>query len=237
MSRPALALVALLVCPAARVTAQTAPRFSPGALNLGRDSFTVIVQGRTVGFQRTNLKRTPSGFEYTEDTGIGTAVTQSTVVSLNPDLSVRTVAQHGKVQGKDAYINIAYAGRRVHGNALVAAPQSKEFAIDTVVTPGTIDDNAIQPLLATLPWAPRAAWKLTIFSAGKNASAPGTLTVVDTATVQVPAGTFKTWRAELISGDGSGVNFFVTTRAPHRLVKVTINSSPLEFQLVKEEKR
>ena len=235
MERRALALLSLLLCPAARALAQAAPHFTVGALNLGRDSFAIIVQGREVGFQRTNLKKTPSGFEYTEETGIGTAVTQSTLVSLKPDLSVRTVSQHGKVQGKDAYINIGYAGRRVHGNALVAAPQSKQFAIDTTVAPGTIDDNAIQPLLAALPWAPRAAWKLTIFSAGKNASAPGTLTVVDTATVQVPAGTFKTWRAELISGDGSGVNFFVTTGAPHRLVKVTINDSPLEFALVKEE--
>jgi len=227
-----IALQAGLVAPA---LAQAAPRFTVSALNLGRDSFAIIVQGREVGFQRTSLKKTPSGFEYTEETGIGTAVTQSTQVSLNPDLSVRTVSQHGKVQGKDAYINIGYAGRRVRGNALVAAPQSKQFAIDTVISPGTIDDNAIQPLLAALPWASHAAWKLTIFSAGKNASSSGTLTVIDTATVRVAAGTFKTWRAELISGDGSGVNFFVTTRAPHRLVKVTINESPLEFALVKEE--
>ena len=236
MERRALVLLALLACPAAPALAQAAPHFTVSALNLGRDSFAIIVQGREVGFQRTNLKRTPTGFEYTEETGIGTAVTQSTLVTMNPDLSVRAVTQHGKVQGKDASINITYAGRRVRGNALVAAqPESRQFAIDTVVTPGTIDDNAIQPLLAALPWAPRAAWKLTIFSAGKNASAPGTLTVIDTATVQVPAGTFKTWRAELISADGSGVNFFVTTGASHRLVKLTIKGSPLEFALVKEE--
>lgn len=236
MSRRALALLALLLCPAAQAQAQAAPHFNASALNLGRDSFAIIVQGREVGFQRTNLKRTSAGFEYTEDTGIGTAVNQSTLVGLNADLSTRSVTQHGKVQGKDIAINIAYAGLRVRGNALVAAqPQSKQFAIDTTVSPGTIDDNAIQPLLAALPWAPHAAWTLTIFSAGKNASAPGTLTVVDTITVKVPAGTFKTWRAELISGDGSGVNFFVTVAAPHRLVKLTINESPLEFALVKEE--
>lgn len=236
MSRRALTLLVLLLCPAVPASAQAAPRLSPGALNLGRDSFAIIVQDRNVGFQRTSLKRTASGFEYTEDTAIGTAVNQSTVVTLNADLSPRSVAQHGKVQGKDVGVNITYADRRVRGNALVAAqPQSRQFAIDTVVSPGTIDDNAIQPLLAALPWAPHAAWKLTIFSAGKNASAPGTLTVIDTITVHVPAGTFKAWRAELISGDGAGVNFFVTVAAPHRLVKLTINESPLEFALAKEE--
>jgi hypothetical protein len=34
-----------------------------------------------------------------------------------------------------------------------------------------------------------------------------------------------------MTGGPATVNFFVTTAAPHRLVKVTLVGAPLEFQL------
>jgi hypothetical protein len=73
---------------------------------------------------------------------------------------------------------------------------------------------------------------MPVFAAGQNAAMVMTLTVQGVETVQVPAGTFETYRAEMTGGPAT-VNFFMTTAAPHRLVKVTLVGAPLEFQLVK----
>lgn len=238
MRRTGLTLLALLLVLVGKTNAQDQPSslLDLNALNLGRDSFAIQAQGRVIGFQRTELGRIDKGYVYREETQIGDRMGQSTFVVFDSLMTARIVTQAGQTQGKDTRIDITYANGRVKGDALVAGqPEFHEFAIDTTVAPGTIDDNALQPILPALPWSPGASWTLTIFSAGKNASEPATLAIKDTATVQVPAGTFATWRAELVSGVGGGVSFFITTDVPHRLVKVTVNGSPLEFVLVKEE--
>jgi zinc protease len=198
-----------------------------------RDSFTVLLQGNPMGWQRTALEKTGDGFTWTEDTQIGTFVEQSTIVGLGADAMVRTVTQRGKTQGRDTHINVSYANGRVHGDAVVAGqPDFQTFAIDTTVAPGTVDDNAIQALLPALSWSPDAAWTMAVFAAGQNASVTMSLVVKGVETVQVPAGTFETYRAEMTGGPAT-VNFFVTTAAPHRLVKVALVGVPLEFQLVR----
>ena len=108
----------------------------------------------------------------------------------------------------------------------------KTFAIDTIVPAGTMNDNAIQAILPALTWGPAAAWTIPVFSAGQNTITMMTLAVKDVETVQVPAGTFEVYRAEMTGGPAT-VNFFVTTGAPHRLVRLTLVGAPLEFVLVK----
>jgi hypothetical protein len=218
----------------ARLTAQ------PGGLELDlarlvpvKDSFSVMVQGNPMGWQRTELARSPAGFTWKEETRIGTFVEQTTTVELGSEAMVRSVAQQGKTQGKDTHINIAYADGRVRGEALVAAqPAFKTLAIDTAIAAGTLDDNSIQALLPALHWSPDASWTIPVFAAGQNAIVTMHLAVKGTETVQVPAGSFETYRAEMTGGPAT-VNFFVTTAAPHRLVKVTLVGVPLEFQLAK----
>lgn len=197
------------------------------------DSFAVMVQGRPLGYQRSELRRTGDGFEFREETQIATFMQQATTVSMGADASVRAVAQTGKTQGKDTRINITYAAGRIKGDARVAGqPEFKEFSIDTAVTAGTVDDNQIQALIPALRWGPDAKWTMTVFSAGQNQSTAMNLTVKGVESVEVPAGSFEAYRAEM-SGGPAVVNFFVTTAAPHRLVKITIVGAPLEFVLVK----
>jgi zinc protease len=196
-----------------------------------RDSYTVVVQGNPLGWQRTELEKTADGFTWKEDTQVGAFVQQATTVALGNDAMVRSVVQQGKTQGRDTHVNITYANGRVKGKALVPGqPDFQTLAIDTVVAPGTIDDNSIQALLPALQWSPDASWTMSVFAAGQNAMVTMNLAVKGVETVQVPAGSFETYRAEMTGGPAT-VNFFVTTAAPHRLVKVTLVGVPLEFQL------
>ena len=59
-----------------------------------------------------------------------------------------------------------------------------------------------------------------------------TLSVKATESLTVPAGTFEVYRVEILGGSAP-VAMFVTTRAPHRLVKVAPEGTPLEFVLAK----
>jgi hypothetical protein len=218
----------------ARLTAQA------GAVDLDlarlvptTDSFAVLLQGNPMGYQRSEMLKTESGFEFKEETRIGALMQQTTTVTMGSDAVVRSVVQSGKTQGKDTRINIVYADGRVKGDALVAGqPDFKQITIDTTVAPGTLDDNAIQAILPALHWSPDAKWTMSVFAAGQNMSQTMNLAVKGMETVQVPAGSFETYRAEMTGGPAT-VNFFVTTAAPHRLVKISLVGVPLEFQLVK----
>ena len=204
-----------------------------GKLVATRDSYAVMVQGNPMGWQRSELIRVGDGFTWKEETQIGTFVQQSTEVAMGNDGMVRSVRQQGKMQGKDTHISVTYTNGHVVGDALVAAqPEFKTLAIDTTVAAGTLDDNSIQALLPALQWSPTATWTMPVFAAGQNALITMNLAVKGTETVQVPAGSFEVYRAEMTGGPAT-VNFFVTTAAPHRLVKVTLVGAPLEFQLVK----
>ena len=204
-----------------------------GAMLPRSDSFAVMVQGNPMGFQRSELSKTPDGFQFREETRIGAFLSQATTVAMGPDAAVRSVSQTGKTQGKDTHINVTYADGRVRGEAVVAAqPEFKTLTIDTVVAAGTVDDNAIQAILPALKWGPNASWTMAVFAAGQNAIQTMNLAVKGVETVQVPAGSFEAYRAEMTGGPAT-VNFFVTTAAPHRVVKVSLVGVPLEFQLVK----
>ena len=204
-----------------------------GKLVPRRDSFVVMVQGNPMGWQRSELSRAGDGFSYREETQIGAFVQQTTEITLGGDATVRSVRQQGKTQGKDTHINVTYTDGHVVGDALVAAqPEFKTLAIDTTVAAGTLDDNSIQALLPALNWGPNAKWSMPVFAAGQNEIITMSLAVKGTETVQVPAGSFEVYRAEMTGGPAT-VNFFVTTAAPHRLVKVTLVGAPLEFQLAK----
>jgi zinc protease len=197
------------------------------------DSFAVLVQGNAMGWQLSEVRQKDSGFEFTEQTQIGGFMQQVTTVTLGAEGQPLAITQSGKTQGKDTRINITYTGDRVRGDAVVPGqPEFKTFVIDTIVPPGTVDDNAVQALLPALRWKPDAQWTIPVFSAGQNATTTMTIAVKGVETVQVPAGSFEVYRAEMTGGPAT-VNFFVTTAAPHRLVKVSLIGVPLEFQLAK----
>jgi hypothetical protein len=111
-------------------------------------------------------------------------------------------------------------------------PQS--FAVDTAVTPGIIDDNGLVALLPALPWALNTQWTIPIFGSGENRVRSVTLTVADIEQTATPAGTFETYRADL-EGASQAVSFYVTTTPPHRLVRITLAGSPVEFLAVNKQ--
>jgi len=201
----------------------------PALLQPHLDSLLITVQGRAIGLQVAELTRSGDSLLYTERSAVGPSLSQVTRLVLDTTGVVRHVEQAGKVRGQDTRMALAYAGGRVRGNGVAAGAQGPvSFTADTAVTGPVLDDNAIQLLLPALPWVINTRWSFEVFTAGENRVRQMTLTAADIATTTVPAGTFETYRAEL-DGGPQRITFYVTTALPHRVVRVAIAGSPVEF--------
>ena len=99
-----LALTALLVAAAGSATAQSPINY--GHLTARSDSFVVMVQGNAMGFQRSTVERTESGFRLIDDVQIGPIMTQHTEVEFGHDGTLRSTKQTGQVRGQNTTIEI-----------------------------------------------------------------------------------------------------------------------------------
>ena len=227
-------LAAFALCTAGTTAfGQPAGTINYAALTARSDSFVVMVQGNTLGFQRTTIERTEGGFRIVDEVQMGTIMTQRTEVELGLDGALRSTRQTGQVRGQSTSIEITYHDGRAKGSATTpAAGGPATIAIDTTVALGSIDDNLITALLPALDWTPGASFTLPIFLSGKGYEQSVTLTVRGTEKLTVPAGTFEVYRVDL-SGGQAPVAMYVTTDAAHRLVKIAPQGTPLEFVLAK----
>jgi zinc protease len=221
------------------------PRASAPALDRAQivsraDSFQVVVQGNPLGFMTTSIRATADSLVYTETTNIaGGAVQQQTTVVFNPaDLSMAKIDQTGSAQTPAGQqpneIHLTYAGGRVTGRSTTpqqsGTPQT--LAIDTVVAPGTYDDNALTMIIPALPLAVGATFNLNVFESGKGLAKVIQVKVSEGGGVTVPAGTFQTFRLD-VSGGQLPTVFFVAKDTPRRIVKIELIGAPLVFELVK----
>ena len=211
---------------------------SPSLVNFANlaartDSFVVMVQGNALGFQRTTVERTETGFRVVDDVQIGPIMSQHTEIDLAADGAVQSTKQTGQVRGQATAIDIAYHDGRALGSATTPSLTGlSTIAIDTTFAAGTIDDNLITALLPAFDWSPTASFTVPIFLSGKGHTQSLTLAVKGTEKLTVPAGTFEVYRVEL-SGGQAPVFMYVTAQMPYRLVKIAPQGAPLEFVLAK----
>jgi zinc protease len=196
------------------------------------DSLAILADGRTVGMQVTRLARTGDSLTFLEETVLGTMLSQTTTLTFDTAGRMRSVRQSGTARGQDTKIEVAYAGGRVRGTARVAGAESpRSFTIDTSVSDRVVDDNGIQAILPLLRWDINVRWTFEVFAAGENAIRRLTLTAADLTRITVPAGTFDCYRADL-EGGNQRVSFYVASAPPHRVVRVELANSPIQFVAV-----
>jgi hypothetical protein len=104
--------------------------------------------------------------------------------------------------------------------------------VDVQLPSGAIDDNALQFLLSTLTLKTGAKYDVDMFSSGKGEVKKVALTVGEQESVTVPAGTFHAHRVRL-EGGASPVSFWVSAAPTQRVVKISLEGSPMSFLLVR----
>lgn len=199
----------------------------------GTDSFTVLVQGRPLGFQTNTLAKTATGFSYRTNVSIGPIIQQSVEVAFANDLTPLSVKGSGKMQGQDLSVDVTYANRRAKGTGVApSATGMKTVSIDTTLAAGVLDDNMISALVPSLRWVPDAKYTVSVFDASTGTFKQLSLQATAAESVTVPAGTFPTLRVEM-TGLEQPMTMYVTSAAPHRIVKMTLAGQPVEFVLAK----
>ena len=220
----AAAAVVLIGTPAA---AQEAVRWAALDRALAdADSFAFRVNGQQMGVQVVTLERTSDGFRFHETSTLP-QMNQSTEVLFAEPVAMRTVRQTGTAMGTAMRISVDYTSDRASGTALTPSAGPTELAVDAAVPAGVVDDNVLTALLPAIDWSATTDVVVPVFHSGRNRLGELRLRVTGAQTVEVPAGSFETFRVEG-SGDDVPLVFFVESTAPHRLVRIEITGSPVE---------
>ena len=221
--------------------AELSPKAAPVALDPAQlashtDSSRVLFQGNPVGASVSALRRTADSLVYTEQSNMGGGAFQQTVtLVLDPaDGSSRRLDRVTIQQGQRSEAHLTYSGGRVKGRS--AMPQqdgtTKPFDIDTVLPPGTIDEDAVPFSVPAFPLESGKSFTVSFFSPSDGAVKLLTFKVGAEESVVVPAGTFQAYH---IAVTGSRVPFvmYVSTTAPRRVVRTEYVGQPLVVELVK----
>lgn len=211
----------------------TGPSLDLTRLVARRDSFAIRVQGNDFGHQVNSLERTADGFLYRESVRIATFVEQDTEIRIGTDGSFRSGTQRGKVQGAESTVDLAVAAGRITGRVVLPETPmgpARTVDVDTTFAPGTQESNTLGALLPALPWAAGASWSFPVFNPTESTIGTVTVAVTGTETVTVPAGSFEVYRVEM-ANEGTVMTLFVTTAAPHIVVKMAPVGQPVEFVL------
>ena len=191
------------------------------------DSFGFRVNGQQLGVQVVKLEQVDGGLRFEETTTLP-QVTQTTEVLMSSALGMRSVKQRGSLAGREMRIDVAFDGDHATGAALTPAAGPTEVAIDATLPAGAIDDNVLTALLPAIDWTATTDVVVPVFHSGKNETSEMRLRVTGAQTVEVPAGSFETWRVET-SGDDAPLVFFIESAAPHRLVRLEVTGAPVEI--------
>lgn len=206
--------------------------FNLGRLAAGEQAFELRTNGRPVGTLTGTLSRTGDAWTYVEKTVIPGRTEQTTEARISSAGAMISVKQTGTTPVGATSIDVTYGGGRAKGSATTpAAGALKTIAIDTTVPRFAIDDNLLQPLLPALPFSAGASATVQIFSSGQGTSTDMTLNVVGSEQVTVPFGTADAWKVE--ARGPTTVVFFVAKAAPHTVLKMSVEGSPLEMVRVR----
>jgi hypothetical protein len=229
-------VIAVGVCTvfASSANAQRSP-FDASRVTARTDSFVVSVAGNPAGFMTEQVTRDRDAFRLRNTTQIGQRMSQTTDVTLSATLDLMAVKQTGQVGPAGARMSIDVAVTKGHaaGSATTPGPNGMTtVSVDVQLPSGAVDDNALQFLLSTATLAAGVKHEVELFSSGKGEIKRVVLSVGERQSVTVPAGTFEAYRVRL-DGGAAPVVFWVATVPLQRVVKVAIEGSPMEFQLVR----
>lgn len=216
---------------------KTAPvSLDPAQFTSHSDSSRVLYQGNPVGINVAAVRRTTDSLVYTEQSNLGGgAFQQQVTLVLDPsDGSTRQLDRVTVQQGQRGEAHLTYDHGRVKGRSAAPQPDGsmKQFDVDTVLPPGTLDEDAVAFAVPAFPLEAGKSFTVSFYSPSDGTVKALTFKVGALESVVVPAGTFQAYR---IAVTGSRVPFtvYVSAAAPRRVVKTEYLGQPLIVELVK----
>jgi hypothetical protein len=209
-----------------------ARHLDPSRLRVGTDSFTILVQGVPRGWERLGAAREGGEWVLSDAVAIAPVVQQESRIRFDAALGERSLRQDGRMGGAPMRIALDFADGAVRGTALTPSRPGGPVDIALAVPAGTVDDNAVLPLLAVVRWRADLDVAFPVLLSGKGTVITQRLRVLGPDTTTVPAGRFDTWRAELTGGEARVV-VHVERAAPHHILRVQPSGAPFDVQRVR----
>ncbi|MES2522572.1 MAG: hypothetical protein V4617_07750 [Gemmatimonadota bacterium] len=136
------------------------------------------------------------------------------------------------MRGAPMRITLDFVDGAVRGSALTPALSGGPLTIALPVPAGTVDDNAVLPLLTIMRWRADLDIAFPVLLSGKGTVVTHRVRVLGPDSTTVPAGHFDTWRVELVGGDAPLVMHFERA-APNRLIRMQPGAAPFDVQRVR----
>jgi hypothetical protein len=215
----------------------------PALLRPRFDSMVVLAQGNAVGSYTSRMTWADDGWHMTDQLAVGEFAQQRSEIVVDRAGRLRRVQLGGVTNGIQIRASLEYRRNRVKGvtvastaglladsTAPIDTSQVRSISIvaDTLLPPGTIDDNALLLYLPALPWIEGAHWTFPVFSGQLNTVRSVTFTVRGSASVALRSGTVDTWEVD-VTGSASPTKYYITQASPHRLVRLEFTAVGLVF--------
>lgn len=183
----------------------------------------IMAQGNEVGTVVTRWTRDGNAFAVvTEQTVPGMTLSQTTEFDALTFAPIRSITSAGPMGEFEMEIQ---DGRAV-GTGL--DPQRGPQDVDVAVGPGTALEGQFDIAMAVTDFADAGEMTMELLT-GAGALQQMTASVTGEETVEVPAGTFETYRLEL--GGDQPMTVWVTKSAPHIVVKRELAGQPVSIVL------
>ena len=230
------ALVALaLVLPAAAVAQPTMD-----AARIRADTFTYRVSfaGDELGTLQVSYERTGDGGLRVREQVSGTLGNETTTYVMSADFRPLSAHREGRLARAEAALDLTYGDGSVSGQATVRADSARpgqragdtrRVEVDRDLPPGVLDSNMLLAGLMASPLAPGDTLRYPIFRPGRGVVEARAL-VAGADSVEVPAGTFDTFRVQLATDQGEFI-LWVTRGTPRTLVRQVFAARPVEVLL------
>lgn len=241
--RSGTAAGAVLLALAVPTLALPATSVAQPALDAGRiraDTFTyaVLFDGDELGTLRVSYARTGDGGLRVREEVSGSLGNETTTYVMSSDVRPLSARREGRLARASALLDLTYRDGAVSGVATVRtdsarpgqrAEDTRRVEVDRELPPGVLDSNMLVAGLLASPLAPGDTLRYPIFRPGRGVVEARAL-VAGADSVEVPAGSFDTYRVQLATDQGDFV-LWVTREAPRTLVRQVFAARPVEVLL------
>lgn len=194
------------------------------------DSFSVIVSGRTIGWQRLGWTKDGADWVMSDEVALS-GVAQRSEIRFSSALVEQGLRQQGTMGSTAMKITLDRIDGRLRGTALTPSGGPTPAVIEANADDDVIDDNALSVILPLIRWRDGLTFDVPVLSSGKGSSEHFAASVVGKRTVVVPAGSFEVWQVAL-TGARYVLEADVTTAPPYRLVRFGPRGAAMSSQLV-----
>lgn len=232
----------LLALAASALVLPTAAPAQPAmdAERIRADTFTYEVRfdGDELGTLKVSYERTGDGGLRVREQVSGSLGNETTTYVTSSDVRPLSAHREGRLARASAALDLTYRDSAVSGEATVRADsaragqragETRRVEVDRELPPGVLDSNMLLAGLLASPLAPGDSLRYPIFRPGRGVVEARAL-VTGADSVEVPAGTFDTYRVELATDQGEFV-LWVTRATPRTLVRQVFAARPVEVLL------